>query len=63
MLEQWNLSLFDSINAATAHPSPFLLFCAIFSAEILIYLLAGWMVITWIRKKLRLEFYLCDDFQ
>jgi len=50
MLEQWNLSLFDSINAATAHPPPFLLFCAIFSAEVLIYLLAAGMVIGWIRR-------------
>lgn len=50
MLEQLNLSLFDSINAATAHPPPFLLFCAIFSAEVLIYLLAVSIIIGWIRK-------------
>lgn len=50
MLEQWNLTLFDSINAATTHPPTFLLFFAIFSAEVLIYLLAAGMVFGWIRR-------------
>ena len=50
MLEQWNLTLFDLINAATTDPPTFLLFCAIFSAEVLIYLLAAGMVIGWIRR-------------
>jgi len=50
MLEQWNLTLFSWINSATTHPPSFLLFFAIFSAEVLIYLLATGMVIGWIRR-------------
>jgi undecaprenyl-diphosphatase len=50
MFEQWNLTLFDWINVASNHPPSFLLYFAQFSAEILIYLLAVWMIYGWIRK-------------
>jgi len=48
MVEQWNLEIFFWINAGET-PSFLVRGIAFLSAEILIYLLALWMVFTWIR--------------
>jgi len=49
-LENWNIEFFHWINAS-ANPPVFVPPTAYFCAEILLYILALWMVIAWIRGK------------